>query len=255
MSKVGLENITLYRGDALEVMEYLKQNGIKVDLVVTDVPFGTTQCSWDSVIPFAPMWKALDGITNANTAILIHGTEPFSSMLRVSNIKNFKYDWVWDKIKGTGFLNAKIQPMRNHELISVFYKKQPTYNPQKTTGHKNKKTFRSKGLQTEVYGHLGKDYYYESTERYPKSIQIFSSDTQKSSLHPTQKPVALLEYLIKTYTNKGDLVLDFTMGSGTTMVACQNIGRRGIGIELEKNYFGIAQDRVLKAQGKVGLFA
>jgi len=254
MSKVLLENITLYRGDALDVMEHLKQNGIK-DLVVTDVPFGTTQCSWDSVIPFAPMWKAIDGVTNANTPILIHGAEPFSSMLRVSNIKNFKYDWVWDKVKGTGFLNAKIQPMRNHEFVSVFYKKQPTYNPQKTTGHKNKKTFRSKDLQTEVYGDIGKDYYYESTERYPRSIQIFSSDTQNSPLHPTQKPVALLEYFIKTYTNKGDLVLDFTMGSGTTMVACQNTGRRGIGIELEEKYFKIAQDRVLKTQGKVGLFA
>ena len=266
MRSKEIKGITLYQGESLKVMEFLAEQGIKVDAVITDVPFGTTQCSWDSVIPFAPMWEALGKITRDNTPILLHGAEPFSSFLRVSNIEDFKYDIIWDKIKGTGFLNAKIQPMRNHEFVHVFYKKQPTYNPQMTKGHSKKVSMRKGDMNTEVYGGMKSDYRYESTERYPRSIQVFSTDTQNSSLHPTQKPVKLLEYLVKTYTNEGGLVLDFTMGSGTTMVACANLNRRGIGVDngevtnKKSEWFGrpwvdVAEHRVKEAYGMVGLFA
>jgi site-specific DNA-methyltransferase (adenine-specific) len=164
--------------------------------------------------------------------------------LRLSNIKDYRYDIIWDKIKGTGFLNAKKQPMRNHENISIFYKKQCTYNPQKTIGHTLKQTCRKKESQTDVYGTLTKDNYYSSTERYPRSIQIFSTDTQLSALHPTQKPVKLLEWLVLTYSNIGDTVLDNCMGSGSTGIACKNTGRNFVGIELDNNYFEIAKERI-----------
>ena len=150
-------------------------------------------------------------------------------------------------MKGVGFLNAKKQPLRNHEIVSVFYKKQCTYNPQKTTGHNLKKSSRGKHLQTDVYGQMKNDYVYSSSERYPRSIQVFSTDTQNSSFHPTQKPVALCEYLIRTYTNEGETVLDNTMGSGTTGVACVNTGRHFIGIEQEEKYFLVAQERIALA--------
>ena len=232
----------LWQGDCLELMKDIPDKS--VDCIITDLPYGTTQCKWDIIIPFEPLWRQYNRIIKDNGAIVLFGTEPFSSHLRLSNLKNYKYDWIWDKVKGTGFLNAKRQPMRNHELISVFYKKQCTYNPQKTYGHKMKKSYRSKDLQTDVYGEMKNDYTYESTERYPRSIQVFSTDTQNSSLHPTQKPVALIEYLIKTYTNDGELVFDSCMGSGTTGVACINTNRRFIGIELDNNYFEIAKERI-----------
>ncbi len=217
-----------------------------IDCIITDLPYGTTQAKWDIIIPFEPLWEEqYNRIIKENGAIVLFGTEPFSSHLRLSNLRNYKYDWIWDKVKGTGFLNAKRQPMRNHELISVFYKKQCTYNPQKTYGHKKKKSYRSKDLQTDVYGEMKNDYTYESTERYPRSIQVFSTDTQNSSLHPTQKPVALIEYLIKTYTNEGEIVLDSCMGSGTCGVACRNLNRRFIGIEMDEKYFAIAKERIM----------
>lgn len=236
--------IKLIQGDCLEVMDNLIEEGVKVDAIITDPPYGTTACKWDSVIPFGEMWNRLNKLIKTNGAIVLFGSEPFSSALRMSNIKNYKYDIIWDKIKGTGFLNAKKQPMRNHEIVSLFYQKQPTYNPQKTKGHIKKTSFRAKHLQTEVYGEMKNDYNYNSTERYPRSIQVFSTDTQNSSLHPTQKPVALMEYLIKTYTNENEIVLDFTMGSGSTGVACKNTNREFIGIELDENYFNIAKNRI-----------
>lgn len=239
-------NYELWQGDCLELMNDIPDKS--VDCIITDLPYGTTQCKWDTIIPFEPLWKQYNRIIKDNGAIVLFGTEPFSSHLRLSNLKNYKYDWIWDKVKGTGFLNAKRQPMRNHELISVFYKKQCTYNPQKTYGHKMKKSYRSKDLQTDVYGEMKNDYTYESTERYPRSIQVFSTDTQNSSLHPTQKPVALIEYLIKTYTNDGELVFDSCMGSGTTGVACINTNRRFIGIELDNNYFDIAKERISEVE-------
>ena len=241
-----MKDIELWQGDCLELMNNIPDKS--VDCIITDLPYGTTQCKWDTIIPFEPLWKQYNRIIKDNGAIVLFGTEPFSSHLRLSNLKNYKYDWIWDKVKGTGFLNAKRQPMRNHELISVFYKKQCTYNPQKTYGHKMKKSYRSKDLQTDVYGEMKNDYTYESTERYPRIIQVFSTDTQNSSLHPTQKPVALIEYLIKTYTNDGELVFDSCMGSGTTGVACINTNRRFIGIELDNNYFEIAKNRISEVE-------
>lgn len=239
-----MKDIELWQGDCLELMKDIPDKS--VDMILTDLPYGTTQCKWDTIIPFEPLWQQYNRVIKDNGAIVLFGTEPFSSHLRLSNLKKYKYDWIWDKVKGTGFLNAKKQPMRNHELISVFYKKQCTYNPQKTLGHVKKKSYRRKELQTDVYGEMKNDYTYESTERYPRSIQVFSTDTQNSSLHPTQKPVALCEYMIKTYTNSGDTVLDSCMGSGTTGVAAKNLGRKFIGIELDEKYFEIAKNRIIK---------
>lgn len=235
----------IYNEDCLEGMKRIPDKSI--DMILCDLPYGTTQCKWDVIIPFDQLWEQYNRIIKDNGAIVLFGTEPFSSHLRLSNLKNYKYDWVWDKIKGTGFLNAKRQPLRNHELIHVFYKKQCTYNPQKTTGHTLKKSYRSKDLQTDVYGEMKSDYMYNSTERYPRSIQIFSTDTQNSSLHPTQKPIALCEYLIKTYSNEDSIVLDNCIGSGTTAVAAINTNRQFIGFEKEKEYFDVAIERIKKA--------
>lgn len=239
-----LEINKIYNEDCLEGMKKIDDKSI--DMILCDLPYGTTQCKWDTIIPFEPLWKQYERIIKDNGAIVLFGSEPFSSQLRLSNLKLYKYDWIWDKVKGTGFLNAKRQPMRNHEIISVFYKKQCLYNPQKTTGHNRKQSYRSKDLQTDVYGEMKNDYTYDSTERYPRSIQVFSTDTQNSSLHPTQKPVALCEYLIKTYTNEGDLILDNCMGSGTTAIAAINTNRNFIGFELDTTYYNLANERIQK---------
>ena len=236
--------IDLRCGDCLKLMKDIP-NG-SVDLILTDPPYGTTNCRWDTIIPFEPMWEQLKRIIKPNGAICLFGSEPFSSALRISNIKDFKYDWYWQKTTPTGFLNAKKQPLRNIETISVFYSKQPTYNPQKTYGHKRKVSLakhKQNYKKAEEYNHYGLASY-DSTERYPTQILLSKTDRQKSALHPTQKPVALLEYLIKTYTNEGETVIDFTMGSGSTGVACVNTGRNFIGIELDEGYFQIAKERI-----------
>lgn len=232
----------IYLGDCLEIMKDIDNKSI--DFICCDLPYGSTQCKWDVIIPFDKLWEQYNRIIKDNGCIALFGSEPFSSYLRLSNIKMFKYDWVWDKIKGTGFLNAKKQPMRNHEIISIFYKGQCLYNPQKTFGHNKKISFRSKYHQTEVYGYVKNDYTYSSTERFPRSIQIFSTDTQNSSIHPTQKPIKLCEYLIKTYTNENMLVLDNCIGSGTTAIACINTKRNFIGIEKEQKYFDLTNKRI-----------
>jgi DNA modification methylase len=229
-------------GDCLELMMDIPNKSI--DMILCDLPYGTTQCKWDEIIPFDRLWLAYNRIIKDNGAIVLFGAEPFSSLLRCSNLKMYKYDWIWDKVKGTGFLNAKRQPMRNHEIVSVFYKKQCLYNALKTYGHVQKKTFRAKHLQTDVYGDMNKDCRYNSTERYPRSIQVFSADTQNSSLHPTQKPVSLCEYLIKTYTNEGMTVLDNCAGSGTTGIACLNTGRNYILMEKQRPYFEVINQRI-----------
>ena len=244
--------IKIYKGDCLEVMDKLIANGVMVDSIITDLPYGTTACKWDSIIPFDAIWERIWKLVKSNGAVVLFGSEPFSSALRMSDIKNYKYDWVWEKPTATGHLNAKKQPMRAYELISVFYKKQATYNPQKTQGHKRKvSSAKSKinCIKTEVYGEHGLTDY-DSTERYPRNLIMFSTDKQKSTLHPTQKPIALMEYLIKTYTNEGELVLDFTMGSGTTGVACLNTNRRFIGIELDDVYYNIAKKRIKECKLK-----
>lgn len=234
----------LMNGDCLEQLKAVPDNS--VDLILTDPPYGTTACKWDSIIPFGPLWAELKRVIKPNGAIILFGTEPFSSLLRASNIKQFRYDWIYEKPAATGFLNAKKQPLRAHEIISVFYARQPTYNPQKITGQRRKQSARL-DINSECYGKAIKRTVYDSTERYPRSVQVFNSDKQKESLHPTQKPVALIEYLVKTYTNENETVLDFTMGSGTTGVACVNTNRKFIGIELDPGYFAIAQARIEQA--------
>ena len=243
---IDKKNYKLYKGDCLEVMDKLIKEGVKVDMVLTDPPYGRTQNKWDSIIPLEPMWQKLELLTKPNTAILLFAQTPFDKVLGCSNLKMLKYEWIWEKTTATGYLNAKKMPMKAHENILVFYKKLPTYNPQKTTGHKPTNYFEHKTNNISAnYGTTNEGFKNGgSTERYPRSIQVFKSDKQKCTLHPTQKPVALLEYLIKTYTNEGELVLDFTMGSGSTGVACLNTNRRFIGIELDEKYFNIAKDRL-----------
>ena len=248
--KEVIGDCTLYLGDCLEVMPLLG----KVDMVLVDPPYGATACKWDTVIPLDKMWQEVKKVISPNTPIVMTACQPFTSNLVSSNYKDFRYSLVWDKVKGTGFLNAKKMPMRNHEDIVVFYEALPTYTPQKTSGHKRKVSFRAAHLQTEVYGDMKTDYKYDSTERNPRSIIEMSTDTQNCSLHPTQKPVALMEYLINTYTNAGATVLDFTMGSGTTLVACAKLGRKGIGIELDRDYYEIACERVREAYRSPDMF-
>ena len=243
-----MSDIQLYNGDCLEVMDTLVQQGIKVDAIITDIPYGTTRCKWDSVIPFEEMWKRIKEIRKPTTPIVLFGSEPFSSSLRLSNIKEYKYDWKWEKTQATGFFNAKKQPMRCIEDICVFYQKQCLYNPQKTEGHKPVNSYTkylSTVNKTEVYGKCTKELSGGgNTDRFPRQLLTYSSDKQTCYLHPTQKPLELMEYLIKTYTNEGDTVLDFTMGSGTTGVACKKLNRNFIGIELDEKYFEIAKERM-----------
>src|SRR5574343_976958 len=242
------DSIKLYKGDCLAVMDELIKQGVKVDCILTDPPYGTTQCKWDVVIPFEEMWIRINKLVKDNSAVILFGSEPFSSLLRVSNIKNYKYDWVWDKMQKSNFLNAKKQPLRKHENICVFYKKKQTYNYIKTYGHEKKEVKNIERKSVELYNEQYGIQNYSSTERFPHSILTFSKDTQKESFHPTQKPVALLEYLVKTYTNKDETILDFTMGSGTTGVACVNTNRNFIGIELDEKYFEIAKNRIEEAK-------
>lgn len=246
MSRVEhIGRATLHLGDCREVMTNLG----KVDAVIADPPYGTTRCAWDAIIPLDEMWAAIDRVVSRDTPVVLFGSEPFSSLLRTSRLKQFKYDWIWDKPKGTGFLNAKKQPLRKHETISVFADGKALYLPQMSTGHERKKTFRGKHLQTDVYGNMAGDYHYDSTERYPGTVLTFSSDTQNSSYHPTQKPVDLMRYLIRTHCPEGGTVLDFTMGSGTTGVAAILEHRHFVGIEKEVEYFDIACGRMRVANG------
>ena len=244
--------IDLYCGDCLEIMPKLIQEGIKVDAIITDIPYGTTACKWDSVIPFEPMWERINKLIKENGAIVLFGSEPFSSALRMSNIKEYKYDWIWEKSRPSG-INFKNQPMKKHEIISVFCKnKIQVFNAILEDKEANGKVSQRKPWATWNTGkseHLkGKtDKKICNSKRKPTSILKFSSISNfPSNLHPTQKPVALMEYLVKTYTNEGELVLDFTMGSGTTGVACKNLNRKFIGIEKDEKYFNIAKERIDK---------
>ncbi len=221
--------IQLLQGDCLEIMPQLIKDGVKVDAIIADIPYGTTACKWDSVISFTPMWDCLNKLIKDDGAIVLFGNEPFSSLLRCSNLKKYKYDWIWKKSNVMGFLNAKKRPLKEIENILVFNSK--IYNPQGLI--KNSKEKNRRGSQTDTLGNYNLINFSEYTN-YPKTILEFKSER---GLHPTQKPVALMEYLVKTYTNKGDTVLDFTMGSGTTGVACKKINRNFIGIELEKKIF------------------
>ncbi len=233
----------LINGECLEEMDKLIADGVKVDAIITDPPYGTTACKWDSVIPFDEMWPRLKSLRKDRTPIVLFGSEPFSSALRMSNIKEYKYDWVWDKKIPSGMCNAKIMPMRQSELISVFIKGKNFYNPQMILRDKPIKSGGNKGSLSGGTKGITGEYKKVYTHKYPTTHLLFDK-IRKGAIHPTQKPVALMEYLIKTYTNEGDTVLDFTMGSGTTGVACKNLNREFIGIEKDDKYFEIAQDRV-----------
>jgi site-specific DNA-methyltransferase (adenine-specific) len=227
-------------GDCLERMGEIQDGSI--DLILADLPYGSTKCKWDVIIPFAPLWKHYWRVLKCTGAVLLFGTEPFSTEMRQSALGYFRYDLVWHKNLPTGFLNAKRMPLRAHETISVFYRKLPTYNPIKTTGHARKQSTRIS--TTDLYGSSTAVSTYDSTERYPTSVLAFNTDKHKRPLHPTQKPVALLEYLIRTYTNADDIVLDNTMGSGSTGVASVASKRRFIGIEKDVSYFTVASERL-----------
>lgn len=234
----------LMLGNCLERMKEIETG--TVDMILCDLPYGTTCCSWDAVIPFEPLWEQYKRVIKENGAIVLFAAQPFTAVLAASNLDMFRYEWIWEKPAATGFFNAHFQPLRAHENILVFYKSKPTFNPIKTFGHE-RKTAKRKDIGSEHYGKQVNIKAYDSTERYPRSVQLFSSDKQKSNFHPTQKPIALCEYLIRTYTNEGETVLDNTMGSGTTGVACVNTDRAFIGIEQEQKYFDIAQERIAQA--------
>ena len=244
-----MSDIKLLCGDCLELMKNIPDKSI--DMILCDLPYGTTACKWDTIIPFEPLWNNYNRIIKDNGAICLFGAEPFSSKLRISNLQDYKYDWVWRKPRGTGHLNAKKQPLRDVENISVFYKKQCVYNPQFTKGEpysalKGGKTSRVSESGETTYGKFmnGAEFRNDNSGfRYPKQIIEFGV-VERDTVHPTQKPIPLLEYLIKTYTNEGDTVLDNCMGSGSTGVACKNLNRNFIGIELDENYFNIAKERI-----------
>ena len=236
--------IELHKGDCLEVMKTIESGSI--DAIITDPPYGTTACKWDSVIDFDLMWEQLKRIIKPNGAIVLFGSEPFSSALRMSNIKNYRYDLIWNKIRAAGFLNANRMPLKQHENISLFYKKLPTYNPQKYIDKPYDKTkYNGKDMKENVLGSYVSKSSKNNGERFPKSILKFSQNwSRQQQMHPTQKPVLLMEYLIKTYTNENETVLDFTMGSGSTGVAAKNTNRNFIGIEQDEKYFEIAKQRI-----------
>lgn len=238
-----MSEIKLIHGDCLEKMTNIKDGSI--DMILADPPYGTTACKWDSIIPLEPMWAELKRIIKPNGAIVMTASQPFTTALIASNIKMFKYCWVWDKHIPRGFQVAKYRPMNRHEDVCVFGRGKITYYPIKIKRDKpvKVKNYSKKQSSNEVkYNDKNKEYTY--THRNPDTIIEGKWEANKGKLHPTQKPVSLMEYLIKTYTTAEETVLDFTMGSGTTGVACKNLNRNFIGIEMDNNYFEIAKKRI-----------
>ena len=237
----------LIHGDCIVEMNNLIEDDTHVDLVLTDLPYGTTQCRWDNIISFEDMWDCLNRLCPDSPCIFF-GNEPFSSRLRLSNLNEYKYDLVWDKMIRTGHLNAKKQPLRQFENIMVFYNKQPTYNPIMWIGKEENHPHKTLKKTTNVYGKHHEVPTKLTRKKYPTNIIQVNARAKECNnvnrVHPTQKPVDLLEYLIRTYSNEGDIVLDFTMGSGSCGVACKNTNREFIGIELEEEYFKIAKERI-----------
>lgn len=233
--------VQLIHGDCLEKMQYIPTGSI--DMILCDLPYGTTACKWDSIIPFEPLWEQYRRVSKPNAVVALFGQEPFSSLMRVSNLSAYKYDWVWDKVKPGAFAIAKYAPLKQHELISIFYTKSGRYSPQMVKRDKIKKSkiYASSDSASVKYNDGIQRTYKDS---YPKSIIVESNANQRGKLHPTQKPVALMEYLIRTYTNEGETIMDNAMGSGTTGVACVNANRNFIGIEKNKEYFDIATKRI-----------
>ena len=236
----------LYNNDCLEVMKTLPDKSI--DCIICDLPYGTTKCSWDVVIPFEDMWKELKRLRKDETPIILFGVEPFASYLRISNIKEFKYDWVWRKSKSGSAFTAKYRPVNKHEMICVFGKGKVTYNPQMEVGQPYTRTHKISECDINNHGMgFNKREIVSVNEgyRYPITVQEFQQKWRRQDqVHPTQKPVELLEYLVKTYSNEGDTILDFTMGSGSTGVACLRTKRKFVGIEKDENYFQIAKERI-----------
>lgn len=239
-------DVKLFSGDCLKVLETLIKEGVVVDAVIADPPYGKTACKWDSVISFELLWEKLNKITKETGAFVLFGSEPFSSALRFSNIKNYKYDWVWNKTVGTGFLNANKQPLRVTENISVFYRKQCTYNPQKFKGKPCHKRGSKVGSDLTSMNTYGNTKYVETVGdmKFPLNLITFDKVHPSQTVHPTQKPVELMKYLVNTYTNEGDIVLDFCAGSGSTGVACRELNRKFIGIEKEQKYYDIMVKRL-----------
>ena len=243
--------------DCLKGMDKMIEQGIKVDAVITDIPYGTTNCKWDNIIPFDAMWERLKLLRKDTTPIVLFGTEPFSSSLRMSNIKEYKYDWTWYKSRKSNHLNAKKQPLRSIELISVFYKKQCLYNPQLRDREKKDMRYTNTGHISSTKTHKVYGEQVDSTHAQYRTIPVekgYPIDLidiptvgtfGNVRIHPTQKPTKLIEYLINTYTNEGDTVLDFTIGSGTTAIACINTNRRYLGFELDTSYYNVAKQRIL----------
>lgn len=235
--------IELHCGDCLDIMPTLDK---PVDLVFTDLPYGTTNCRWDSLISLPIFWGEVYKLKKVNAAMVMFSQSPFDKMLAMSNIKDYRYEWIWEKNQATGHLNAKRCPMKAHENILVFYEKLPTYNPQKTSGH-NRKVSTAHHKRNTPLGSIYNNYNpsdYDSTNRYPRSVIKFSTDKQKLNLHSTQKPLALCEYIIKTYSSEGDTVLDPCMGSASIGVACKNLNRNYIGIEKDVEIFNTGKQRL-----------
>ena len=226
----------IYNEDCLEGMKKIPDKS--VDMILCDLPYGTTACKWDTIIPFEPLWEQYERVIKDDGAIVLTASQPFTNVLANSNLRLFKYEWIWEKEQGVNFMMAKKQPMKVHENILIFYKKQPSYNPQMTEGTPY---ISGKGDSGEVTGRVRKTQTKNNGTRYPRSVQKIK---REFGLHPTQKPVALFEYLIKTYTNEGETVLDNCMGSGTTAIACLNTNRNYIGFELDEYYYNVAMKRL-----------
>lgn len=242
INKVDIQNCSLINADCLDAMKSIEDKSI--DMILCDLPYGTTACKWDVVIPFEPLWEQYKRIIKDNGAIVLTASQPFTSALVMSNPKMFKYDWVWEKGKATQHANCRIRPLKAHEDILVFSNGKTIYNPQMAVGKPYKGRLRI--VQTEEWKSYGSKRNDNEGFRYPRTVLKESSGDRDGRLHPTQKPVALFDYLIKTYTNEGETVLDNCMGSGTAGVACVNTNRKFIGIEKDEKYFAISVDRISK---------
>lgn len=242
----------LLNGDCLQLMEDIPDKSI--DMILCDLPYGTTRCRWDSVIDFSALWGGYNRIIKDNGAIVLFSTQPFTAQLVNSNLKHFRYEWIWRKTQAKNHMNAKRQPLRAHENIEVFYKKPPVYNPQMTHGHKRKvctRNYTRENTGASCYGREVRNDHYDSTDRYPVDVLTYSNGDQTKRYHTTQKPVDLLAYLIRTYTNEGDTVLDNCMGGGSTGVACLLTGREFIGMEIDPDIFKTAKDRIEAEEKKI----
>jgi site-specific DNA-methyltransferase (adenine-specific) len=248
IEEAGCKRMKLYHGDCLELMKEIPDGSI--DMILCDLPYGITACKWDVIIPFEPLWEQYERIIKNNSAIVLFGTQPFTSALVMSNPKMFKHQWIWNKKQSGSAINAKYKPLKITEEICVFAKGRVNYYPIMRKGKMRKKggNKKSNALMNDI-----PDYHTYSEEYYPTCILEISNANRKNRLHPTQKPIALLEYLVRTYTNEGETVLDNCMGSGSTGIACMNTNRRFIGIEKEKKYFDIATKRIEEHQQQLRL--